>query len=320
MEIFLLALQQLMMMVFLMVVGYLLRKKNIVPENSGIVVSKLETFVFVPALSLINQLNHCTVETFTKNSFYILYGFIFIMMAVVIGCLLSRVFVRNCNSPDQEYQRNVYKYALTFSNYGFVGNFIILGIWGDEMLYKYTMFAFVIGIICSSWGLYILIPKNEGSLIANLKKGLTAPPMIALFVGMIGGLFGLKQYVPSFAMSALDNASKCMGPCAMLLAGIVIGGYNIKGLLSNKKVYIVTFLRLIAIPAVFLLVLNALGASDEIMILAMVAFASPIGLNTIVYPAAYGGDTKTGASMTVISSVLSIITIPIMYYIFIVLI
>ena len=47
-------------------------------------------------------------------------------------------------------------------------------------------------------------------------------------------------------------------------------------------------------------------------------FVPPLGLNTIVYPAAYGGDTKTGASMTMISHVLSVITIPLMYLVFIV--
>ena len=47
-------------------------------------------------------------------------------------------------------------------------------------------------------------------------------------------------------------------------------------------------------------------------------FVPALGLNTIVYPAAYGGDTKTGASMAMISHVLSVITIPLMYLVFIV--
>ena len=110
-----------------------------------------------------------------------------------------------------------------------------------------------------------------------------------------------------------------MGPCAMLLAGIVIGGYNFKGLLTNKKVYLVSLLRLIVIPGVIALVLKAIGTSSEIVTLALIAFATPLGMNTIVYPAAYGGDTETGASMTMISSTLSVITIPLMYLLFVVL-
>ena len=318
MDIFLLALQQLMMMAILMVVGWTLRKKGIVPENAGTALSRLETYVFVPALSFGNQLKNCTVETFTNNANLIFYGLAAVIAGIILAHPLSRIFVRNAKeNASLMYQRNIYKYALTFGNYGYMGNFIVLGVWGDTMLYKYLMVTFLVGITCSSWGLYTMIPKGEGSLWKNLKKGLLAPPLLGLVLGMICGLLNLKPYFPTFFLNTIDNASKCMGPVAMLLAGIVIGGYDLKELLTNKKVYIVTFLRLIAIPAVFLLILSAIGTSKEVMTLILIAIGTPIGLNTIVYPAAYGGDTKTGASMTMISHVLSVITIPLMYYLLI---
>ena len=121
-----------------------------------------------------------------------------------------------------------------------------------------------------------------------------------------------------FILKALDNAGNCQGPVAMVLAGFVIGGYNLKELIVNKKVYIVTLFRLVIIPAVIMILLKLLGINDEKMTLALIAFATPLGLNTIVFPAAYGGDTKTGAAMTVISHTLSVISIPLMYLIFIV--
>ena len=83
--------------------------------------------------------------------------------------------------------------------------------------------------------------------------------------------------------------------------------------------YVASLLRLVVIPAAMMLVLKLLGINDEIMTFALIAFATPLGLNTIVYPAAYGGDTKTGASMAMISHTLSVVTIPLMYLIFIVL-
>ncbi len=322
MKVFNLTLTQMLMMFTIMIVGFALRKKKIIPDNSGIVISKLETFFFVPTLNLYNQLINCNVKTFTENSRLILYGLAVIIPAMILATLVSRLFVPKASGEAKRtYQRNIYKYALTFGNYGFIGNFIVLGIWGEEMFFKYTMFTFVIALVCSSWGLYILIPKDENSpsLWANLKKGLTAPPMLALGLGIVMGLLNLTQYVPDFLMSVLSNAKSCMGPCAMLLAGIVIGGYNFKGLLTNKKVYMVSVLRLIVIPGVIALVLKAIGTSSEIVTLALIAFATPLGMNTIVYPAAYGGDTETGASMTMISSTLSVITIPLMYLLFVVL-
>ena len=150
-------------------------------------------------------------------------------------------------------------------------------------------------------------------MLRNLVKGLLAPPVLALFLGVILGLLNVKQYFPQFLLTALSNAGACMGPVSMVLAGFVIGGYEFKSLFTNKKVYIATFLRLIVIPAVFVIVMKALGINKEIITLALIAFATPLGLNTIVYPAAYGGDTKTGASMAMISHTLSVITLPLMY-------
>ena len=319
MEIFYLTLKQMLMMFTLILVGLLLRKMGKLPENSGTVMAKMETFIFVPALSLFTQMTKCTVETFAENAGLILYGFGIVLFSIILSYPLSRCFVRkNPDLPENAYQRNVYKYAMTFSNYGFMGNFIILGVWGTDVFYKYSLFVFLVGILCSSWGLYILIPKEKNaSILDNLKKGLLTPPVIALIIGMLFGLLDLTQYVPGFLIDALDSAGKCQGPVAMVLAGFVIGGYNFKELILNKKVYIASLLRLVVLPAIILLILKGLGTNDEIMTLALIAFGTPLGLNTIVYPAAYGGETKTGASMTMISHTLSVITIPLMYLIFI---
>lgn len=319
MEILSLVLKQMLMMVTLMLAGFVLRRKKVVPDNAGIAISKLETYIFLPALTLVNQLNNCNVENFANNSVLILYGLILVLVAIGIAYPVSGLFIRKSKqSSELRYQRNIYMYALTFGNFGFMGNFIIQGIWGDAMFYKYSMLTFFFVVFSNAWGLYILIPKEENTgLLKNLKKGLTAPLIIALIIGCVCGLLNLKPYFPDFVMSALDNASKCMGPAAMILAGIIIGGYDIKKMFSNKKVYLVTFLRLIVIPAAFVTVLKLVGVSNEILILSLIAFGTPLGMNTIVYPAAYGGDTKTGASMTLVSHLLSVITIPIMYYIFV---
>lgn len=318
MEMFLLVSEQLLMMLVLMAVGFILSKKKIIPGNSGTVVSKLENFVFAPALTLVTQLNNCSVENFLNNSNLIFYGLVLVIIAVGVAYPLSKLFIKNQNNDlALNYQRNIYKYALTFGNFSYMGNFLVLGIWGSEALFKYLMFTFFISMICCSWGIYILIPKGNGSAWQNLKKGLTAPPIIALVIGVAGGLLNAKAYMPTFVLTALDNASKCMGPAAMLLAGIVIGGYDFKELLKNKKVYVVAILRMLIIPAIFVTALHIFGASKEIITFVLIAFATPLGMNTIVYPAAYGGDTKTGASMTMISHVLSVITIPVMYYLFV---
>ena len=309
-------------MLLLVALGFFLRKKHLLPSDSHTVMSKLETLVFLPALNFSTQITQCTVSTFKENAALILYGIPIICIAIALSFPLSRLFVnKKAGSEEANYERNVYKYALSLANYGFVGNFIILGVWGNELFYKYSLFTFSFAPISLAWGLFLLIPRSKSEGAAkNIKKILLSPPLIAMVAGMICGLLGLGNYMPAFLSTALDYASSCMGPVAMLITGFVVGGFDKKVLFLNKKSYFASFLRLVAIPALILSTLKLLGASDELLILALISFATPVGLYSIIFPAAYGGDTKHGASLVMLSQLLSVISIPLMYLVFVILI
>lgn len=320
MGIFFSTLNQMLLMFLLIFVGILLRKKSILPNDTDTVLAKLETYVLTPALTFSSWAGNCTPKSLLENANLILYGFILIVVAVVLAEPLSRLFVHDVwKSEEAAYQRQIYRYAMTFGNYGFMGNYIVLSIWGSERFFKYSMFTLAVGFLCSSWGLLILIPKHKGNkeTIKSMLKHAFPPPMIALIAGCLVGLLNLKQFIPGFVLSACDNAGACMGPIAMVLAGFVIGGYEWKELLGSKKVYVASFLRLILLPAAFVTLLRLIGANTNILTFTLIVFGTPLGLNTIVYPAAYGGDTRTGASMTMISTTFSVITIPLMYLLFV---
>ncbi len=321
MEIFLLTLKQTLMMFLLLLTGFVLRKRSLLPDNAHVTMSRLETCVFVPALNLFTQMTQCTPDSLRANARLIVIGLILVALFALLSYPLSRLF---CNDrggdAEQTYRRNIYKYALTFGNFGFMGNFLVLGIWGDEVFYRYSLFTLFISLVCNVWGLFILIPKDRGNgLLKNLKKGLLTAPTLSMLIGMLLGLLGLSRLIPSFCTEALSSASKCMGPVSMVLAGFVIGGYSFRGLLKNPRIYAATAFRLLLLPAAMMLVLKLLGASADVQTFALIVFATPIGLNTIIYPAAYGGETETGASMAMLSHALSVFTLPLMYLLFIVL-
>ncbi|MBR5218223.1 MAG: AEC family transporter [Clostridia bacterium] len=315
MEIFNLTLTQMLMMFSFMLCGFAARKTKIVPESAEFVLSRIETYIFCSGITLYSMINNCTVENFVQNSSLILYGGLTVLGALLIAYPLSILF-----QPDHKenavaaYKRNIYKYALTFGNYGYIGNFLILGIFGSEALFYYSMFNMIPSLISTGWGIYVLVPKDENeSLLKNMIKGLRTLPVISLFVGIILGFLNIKAYLPDFCLSLLEHCANCYGPTAMLLAGISIGGYNIKNLITEKKTYIVAFLRLILLPSIIVLIYKLFGIDDSITLNALIAFSTPMGLGLIVFPAAYGADTKVGASMVLVSSVLATITIPLMY-------
>ena len=97
--------------------------------------------------------------------------------------------------------------------------------------------------------------------------------------------------------------------------GIVVSCISLKKTFTNVKIYLVSILRLIVMPGIFIFVASFLNLNETIYLCALCSLAMPLGLNTIVIPAAYGKDTSVAAGMTVISHVLSCATIPVVFYV-----
>lgn len=295
-----------MLVMFLCIVsGFVLNKARLLPKNAASVLSKLENYVLVPCLIINTFMKYCTPSSLTQQYRTVLYCAIVTLLAIGLAYLLCGLFEKD------SYKKNIYRYALAFGNFSFMGNAIVPAILGEEMLFVYLLFILPLNVAVYTWGATILIPaKASGkSSLANLCN----PVVFAIVIGILLGLTGAEGYLPGFITSTLSNFSSCMGPIAMVLTGFVIGQYDISALLKNKKVYVATFLRLFVLPALFVAILMLLGADDTTLVLCLFAFATPLGLNTVVFPAAYGGDTSTGASMAMISHTLCILTIPLMY-------
>lgn len=286
------------------VIGYVLNKLKLLPENADTVLAKTETYVLVPALNISTFMNYCTVESLSSYRPFLTVSVILITVAISIAIPLSGIFTKD------SYQRNIYKYALTFGNFGFLGNAIVPIILGEEFLYPYLLFTLPLNAMCYIWGLSLLVPAGNSN---NIFRNLLNPCVISIGIGAVLGLTGMQPVIPSFAKLTLSNLSACMGPIAMILTGFVAAKYRIGDLLNKPFVYLATLFRLILLPVAFLAVLVLLGIDALIIKMCLFAYATPLGLNTVVFPTAYNKDASTGASMALISHTLCVVTIPLLY-------
>ena len=104
-----------------------------------------------------------------------------------------------------------------------------------------------------------------------------------------------------------------MSPVAMMLTGMTIARFRLKDVLQIRGVYIVTALRLVLLPALFLTVLRFVDMPQVFAICAVCSLAMPLGLNTIIIPNALGKDTRVAAGMALVSHVVACITIPMVF-------
>lgn len=308
MQVFSATLNQMFVLFTFMALGYYLNFKGILPLNTSIALSRLETNVLVPCLVFNTFYKYCTVENLSEKWLYIVYGTAVMLVSLIIGIFLSKLFAKD------DYLQKIYTYSFAVANFSFMGNAVVLGIFGEDVLFDYMIFTLPLCLYVYSFGTSSLIPKSKENSKFSFKVFLN-PICMSMLFGAVAGVTGLP--LPKFLVTAISSAGACMSPLAMILTGFVVANFSIKTLAKVKRIYLASVLRLVVLPLVFVLVLNLLNTDSTIIMLTLCATAMPLGLNTVVFPAAYGGDTTPGASMALISHLMSIITIPIMFTLFI---
>jgi len=237
-------------------------------------------------------------------------GFGVLALSIPAALLLGRFCAKD------EYTRKIYTYGLSFSNFGFMGNAVVLALF-PAVFGDYLVFVLPLWVLIYLWGVpALLIPRKEGeknSLRSSLKR-LVNPMFAAMLVGMVLGLLAVP--LPAFLASGLDSLGGCMSPVAMLLTGMTVSSLDLKKTFTNKAVYLASFFRLVLFPAVFLVLLWLLPLPEDLSLCILCAVAMPLGLSPVVIPGAYGLDTSTAAGMALISHLLSVATIPVVFWVY----
>ena len=289
----------------LIVVGYVLAKKQWIPDNSHTVLSKLENYIFVPALVMGTFIEQFTVQIL-GNAWKLLLGSLGVLVA---GMAVSFFLVRILEKKP--YERNIAMYCLSFSNFGFMGNAVV-GALFPEMFMEYLLFTLPAWCIIYTWGVPVLLlgDGEQKPTLAQRLKNFVNPMFIAMLIGMVIGLTQLP--LPAFIRTAIGAAGSCMSPLAMLLTGMTVAHFDLKEILKIKSVYWNTLFRLLIFPLVFLGVAWLMPMSRTFVLCGVCMLSMPAGLTPVIIPGAMGKDTKLASSLALVSHGLCCLTIPLM--------
>ena len=280
-------------------IGFALAKLKVLPEHTAHVLSRIEVYFCMPALTFSNFSSHFTVETLSASWKLILIGAAATIVLCSVGHLLGHFLAKD------RYTQYVAAYSIAVPNYGYVGYPLVLAILGSEMLMKYQIFVLPLNI-------YIYLyayGRLQNRSVRGIKNALN-PAMVALFLGAAFGLTGLK--LPDLATRVLSGASGCLAPLAMLLTGFTIAGFSLKDMFANKTAYLVVALRMFAIPLLVLAATRVIPLSREVVLMLMYLYTMPCGLNPVVFGSAAGLECRLGASTACISNIIAIGAIPLL--------
>jgi predicted permease len=299
-DVFLLTLDNVGTLLIYISVGYLLRRKNLLPENAGKILSLLCVMIFTPAYYILNISKSMRLDVLLENTKLVGWGIGFIIVAILLGKVLAKPLSRT------PMENSSLTYAFTFPNYGYFGFPVIEGVFGSAMLGDFMIFAIPNALLCCSYG-YLLFRKDKKINILSLLK---IPPVAGLLIGAAIGLSGIQ--LPTIATTVLTGASNCMSPCSMLLAGFMLGKFPLKQLFSGIRPYLLTAIRTLGIPAVFGVALFLCGIRGDYLFWPLIFACMPLGLNLVVYPESLGYEKEAGdnAKLCFVSYVLALVVLP----------
>ncbi len=306
MEIFAATLNQICFLFGFIVIGYILVKLKILPDNSATVLSKLENTIFIPALVMGTFIENFTIERIGTAWKLLSVSFLIAFIAIPFAILVSKLLTKD------KYIQKIYTYGLSFSNFGFMGNAVVSSIFPD-IFFEYLIFTLPLWMLIFLWGvprLLIADSAKKQTFKDNLKSFVN-PMFVAMLIGIAIGLFQIP--IPRWGVSIIDVAGSCMSPIAMILTGVVVSTISLKKTFTNIRIYIISFVRLVVMPVIFIVVVSFFEIPETIYICGICSLAMPLGLNTIVIPSGLGKDTSVASGMTVISHLLATITIPLIF-------
>ncbi len=305
---FLTTLAQMARILLFLLTGYCLNRLHILRKETGICISRLVTMVFLPAMVVHNNMMEFNLADIGNYGLLVSVGGV--LWAVVT--LLAMPVAKKMGAGKFQ-ERGVYLYGLSFPNTGAVGTPLALALLGSAGLFRFNLFLLVFGVMTYAWGVGLFLDMERKNPVKRFFIHLFNPVFISMLTGMILAACGARNWMPTLITDFVGDLGACYVPISLLLTGFTIADYPMNDVFTRPKSYFFTLLRLIVIPLLVLGIAWVVGLPKDIVVLAILAFAGPSGMNVVVFPASYGQDCRTGASIVMLSSLGAILTVPLLY-------
>ena len=294
MEIVVLLLRQNLVMLVYMMIGYYLYKKKLVSAGGSADIGRILLYIVMPAAILKSYLADFSRER--------LEGLFVSFLAALLSLLLSIAAARIAFSKEQGIER----FGAAFSNAGFIGIPLVQMTLGEEAVFYVSSYVALLNILQWTYGLVTI--TGDRSLI-SVKRLRTNPILLSFLAGI--ALFLLPVSLPETAENVVGTIAAMNGPLAMIVLGVYLGQVPLRSLFSGRVVYRCALMRLIVIPVLTMALLFVFPEKYHMLKLTiLIAASAPVGSNVSIFAQLYGQDYMQSVKEVTFSTLLCIITLP----------
>lgn len=296
-------------MFFVMVVGYFLRKTDLIDGNVSKKLSKIVLQVAQPVLIVTSMMKmECTAENTKTLGKILLISLFAHSFAALFGWLTMR-FIKDADA------RKLSEHSILFSNVLFVGLPIVQALLGDKGAAWSSFFSIIFHVFSWTYGMMVL-GRGRDDIKPKLKNIFLNYGTVPCAIGVIMYFLNINSYVPEGISKGLGYIGGLCTPLSLLVLGGVMATIPFKKLFTNCKIYYVCLIKLIVLPlVVFLICKFVLHLDEEISMFTMILAGLPTASATNMFAELY--DIKPGYAATAVgmTTVLSVATLPFIVYI-----
>lgn len=288
-----------LMMLCLIGVGVLVAKIKLVsPQVTG-VLSTLVVNVFLPC-NLVSVFMSKDFDTGLIGSF------VAAAVAGTVACTAVFFGSKLLFAKVKDDRNLILRYALLNPNVGFVGIPVIGGLYGQIGLFYLSAFLIPLNIFMWGFGLSYFEKMDMRNTLVKILKN---PPLIGIAAGIVLMLSGLT--VPQFIADTLSSLGACTTPMSLLVTGAVLAGISPKSIINGPSVYY-SILRLVLIPLAAMGIMMLCGLPPLVTAVTVMSLAMPAATAVVMVAQIYKGNAGYGSQIIFISTVISMVTIPLM--------
>lgn len=293
--------QTMLKLFLLLVLGFVLFKCHIFDEYTNKKISALIVNVASPML-IISSI--AGVEGSNKSIVFLMIGAGILMYIgfIILGKIINRIF------PFPKKDWPVYECMVVFANTGFMGYPVLLDVFGQEAVFYASLIHMAFNFFVYTYAIMCLTKGDDSEFKLNFKQLLT-PGIILIFVGIFIYLFDIQ--LPSVLMDTINSVGSLTAPLSMMMIGSSLAVYPIKNSFTDWRSYVFAFVRLMIVPFVTMIMCRLLHIDAYYANITIITNAMPVGSMVLMLATQYNANVKIVTRNIVVSTLLSVITIPI---------
>lgn len=290
-------LTQVIILLILILIGVVLAKGKVLSEQG--VKSMTDTVLTIVTPCVIIKSFIREFDTSVLKS--LLISFLIAFSAHIGFILLSHLLIKDSDKAREK----VLRFGAVFSNCGFMSIPLQQALLGDNGIFYSSSYIAIFNLFIWSYG---IITMSGDKKYLTPKKLILNPGIISIVIGLIIFLFSVP--IPKIIYDPINHISALNTPIPMIIIGYHLSNSNLLDGIKNIKCIFAMFLRLVAYPIVALIVLYLCGVRGDMLVSSVISCSAPVAAITTMFSAKFGADTSLSVNFVSLSTILSLITMP----------